>query len=272
MPSTEISRRRIGASVLVVAAASATFASAGPANASEGPLTVDYHDCTEYIGFEWVGQDDVTALLPDGFAEDFGFGSFGPPPPDAAQIIVRTVHCDQVDVAGRDAGAVTLAQIGIVTALGDAENVDPTPFNGIDNYQLELITDSALLASRLNRAGVQATVTPNLSMTVEPAASGFVSVDIDADPRFTSSGIQADANPYPGFVADWWGEHGGELVRARQIIPEISFGFFGTMTMDAGPASVLHDIFGDDTVSYDVSLLGRFPEGPQVIEAATPGA
>ncbi len=272
MPSTVFTRRRIGTGLLGLIAASATITTAGPAHASSGSLDVDFHDCTEYIGFEWVGQDAVAGLLPDDFADVFGFGSFGPPPPDAAQIIVRTVECDQVDVAGRDAGAVTLAQVGVVTALGDAENVDPTPFNGIDNFQLELITDSPRLASRLNRAGVRARVDPNLSMSVTPADAGFVSVDIDAHPRFTSSGIQADSNPYPGFVADWWGEHGGDLVRARQVIPEISFGFFGTMTMDAGPASVLHDIFGDDTVSYDVSLLGRFPEGAQVIEVATPGA
>ena len=64
MPSTLFTRRLATGLVGLLAtsvAVSAPSAWASPGPGGSGPLSIQYSDCTEYIGFEWVPRSAVAA-------------------------------------------------------------------------------------------------------------------------------------------------------------------------------------------------------------------
>ncbi len=264
-------RRRAGAAAGLGAIGLGLLTPA-PAGAAGGPpLTVTYTDCAEFIGLEHIDRGLLDGALPADFDTTYGFGDFGSvPPADVAVIIVRTVNCAEHRINGVERGEVNLAQIGVITALTDAEDLDAYPGTGLDNFQMEFVTDSPRLASAMNRAGANARVDPNLDIEVSPTGAA-----IDASPRYEAEGIIGAEVSFPSpFIAHWWGRHGTTDVRSQQVITGMQFhlDFTGDVSVQAGNAGLLGDLIGNDPVAYDLGIVGEIPEGNVVIEPANPGA
>jgi hypothetical protein len=226
--------------------------------------------CRESIGVTTVDRSAVMAFLPADYGARYGFGGFGSTPgPTEAQIIIRSVVCDNPSLDSMALGPVVNSQIGVISARRDAEDFDAIPSNGIDNFQLDFATTSPQIAAAMTAFGMPATLDVDLSLVF----SGD-NVSNDSSPLFTATGSHAEPSvPWPGgFIAHWWSPNAAGDIRSRQVIQAIDFRFDGGITITAGSSGPLLALLGPDPVVVQVPLGGSFADGPVTLSVpAAPG-
>jgi hypothetical protein len=174
---------------------------------------------------------------------------------------------------------VTTSQVGVITAVTDADDTDTDPQNGIDNYTLFFVTDSREFDRALSGAGVKIDRDRRMSLAIDrdPAsATATVTASVHRQPRYDLAGTQSDATvPFGTFVADWWSDRGNDRIRIRTTFPDITFGFGGeetaAVTLTTGNGSRLARLADTDQIVFDTSLRGSFPRATLVVEPAQIG-
>ena len=237
-----------------------------PLSARAVGLNIGYGQCNESIGFETVSRAVVLPQLPADFAARFGFGGFGAPPAaNEAQLIARTMRCEQATQGAEQLGPLVTTQVGVITARTDAQQLAGHAANGIDNWQLGYSTSSQQLDALLNGIGVASHWDPSLSFVQDPASGVFATQDSSL---FATAGDHPPPSfAYPGgFIAHWWSAGSGGLFRSRQTIETIAFRFGGAMQLTPVAGTPLAAILGVNPVSMDIPLGGEFASGPVSIE------
>lgn len=223
-------------------------------------LAVDYAGCAESIGVTTVARAALASLLPSDYGARYGFGGFGSiPGSNDAQIIIRSVRCDNASLNGADLGTVINSQIGVITARSDAEDLDGVAANGIDNFQLEFATSSDQLAAAMGALGIAAIFDTDLSLTFTGNT-----VSNNSSPLFTATGSHdLPTVPSPGgFIAHWWSPTSAADIQSRQVIPAIDFNFGGNLAVTPGSSGPLLALLGPGSTTMDIPLGGRFASGP----------
>ncbi len=183
---------------------------------SKAPFTVDFSQCTEFVGVGPVGFATASALVPSRFTTL----AVGP----GAAIVVRATSCASVSVEG--------ARLGIATAISQigVEIVSPDGTGDINNYTLIYITNNFEFALALQLVGVPATFDPTLTYEFTYDSTGkagelYVEAESLNLPAYFLTGTETDpVGAGSDFKANWW--HEGRLGVTKQYtdFPNIAFG------------------------------------------------
>jgi hypothetical protein len=216
-----------------------------------GAVDVDSAGCREVANVGFLPTANVRPLVPSQFAL---LGDGAPTTP----FVIRTVHCEQVSVDGKNPKPGNIVQIGALI-------VGPDGDGDINNYTLFYDTSDAQLAEGLKKAGVPARLVPGLEESLQVAGDGsgqyHFGVPAPFEPQLTFDGPVGapSATPIP-FTANWWSTSDAGTVKMASTYPELFYsGDAATLTVP--PGSSLAGILGTTTVS-DWPVLVLFDNFP----------
>jgi hypothetical protein len=204
-------------------------------------LLADFAGCAETIGLTSVPASNVRARVPKRF-------TLANDDESASPLLVRTAHCDQLRLAGRAAGAVTIVQIGALI-------VSPDGSGDVNSYLFWYDTDNARLAVALRALGLP--VEPNGNVIFEEAAAEnlatrvHVQIDWPSSPQLSILGL--GSGPFESlspFEVNWWFD-GQRAVLMHTHFPTVLVEQ-AALTMNTPRAGALGRLMGSGSTSFPV--------------------
>jgi hypothetical protein len=218
------------------------------------PLDVDFAGCTEVANVGLAPTANVRPLVPAEFTLVETTGA------DTTELVVRSVHCDAISVAGAPAIPGDLIQIGavIVAPQGDGD---------INNYTLFYDTNDLELALGLVAQGVPARFVPFLheSLHVNPDGTGQYAFEVPPpfEPPLSFAGPVGvrSTTPIP-FTANWWFTTNRGTIKMASSFPEL-FAAGNGVVLTVPEHTKLAGILGTTTVSSwpVLELFDTLPTG-----------
>jgi hypothetical protein len=212
-------------------------------------FTVDFRDCTEFVGWGPVPLAHAQPLVPAGFQATVNTDG-------SAGIVVRTTTCAGARVEGSPAQPTIVSQIGI-------NLIAPDGTGDINNYTVIYVTNNAGLVARSERAGLPAVFDPALTSEFTYDSTGqsgelYVTAQGPELPAYFLAGTESDPAPNSAisFLANWWfvGHHG--VIKQATTFPQISFGP-ATVTLYTSRVSALGNLIGGNTDGHFTILAVR---------------
>lgn len=243
--------------LLAVAAAAASTS----ALAHEGPLTVQFSQCTEFVGLAPIDALKARAALPARYSLISDAAG--------ARLVVRAVDCAGVRVGGGPTRRGRVAQIGLLIASPDGTATDPN--TSINNYTLSYTSDSPVLVNALREAGVPATLDETLAIeTNPPQGAGSEYYAAVAGSGGTRAWFLHGAVNSPGFattfLANWWRLNGPRETKMATDIPAISFDFGSQVSFSTSRLNGVGQLLGSNQVAgFPLSFRGAFAAGTMVV-------
>ncbi len=246
---------RATALTLAITAASVAHA------AEAAPLTVQFGQCTEFVGLAPVDAVGATALLPAQYQLVISGG--------AATLVVRVTDCQAIRVADAAPKPGRLAQVGLLIVSPDGTATDPN--TSINNYTLSYTSNLPLLVQRVKSSGVPASLDEGLAYEFAPATGrselyAAVAPDEGGQPRFTLHGsVSTPTIPIP-FLANWWRGSGAKAVKMSSTFPDILFDFTSEMSFTTSHLNVVGRLLpGNQVASFPVSFRGAYHVATMVV-------
>lgn len=214
--------------------------------------TVDFQQCSEFVGLAPILINKVRNLVPNSytiFETETG----------KANLVVRATQCEGFGVDNSDAQPGVLAQVGV-------NIVSPDGTGDINNYLLSYATNNLNLASTLQRTGVNAGFVPGLTYNFTPDDTGrggnlYVNVPLPATLSFTLDGYEFDpltTDPSLFYVANWWQSTQNTKIKMNTTFPNIRFAN-SAVKLQTDPNSELGSLIGGSSTGFtSLSLRGRF--------------
>jgi len=165
---------------------------------------------------------------------------------------VRVAHCASVVIAGKAAGAGTVAQLGV-------NIVAPNGTGDINNYTVWYDTDGLALSQALRQAGIDAAFDPVLFYDRLPNSAGesarlIIANGIDPAPPFLVDSnvlIPTSATQAIDFTANWWQTNEGATAEMASDFPNILFGAESTgVTIEVVPGTRLAKLLGSESATF----------------------
>jgi hypothetical protein len=249
------------------AAAVVSFALAA-ASAGAAPLTVQFSQCSEFVGLVPVDAAKAQALLPARYALVVDGAN-------TARLVVRMSDCKAIRVGALPARAGRLAQAGLLIVSPDGSASDP--YTGINNYTLTYATNLPALALGLQAQGVPAALDASMEYAVTPPLGAgstlyaSVAPELGDQTRFFLDGTVNTPTYSSTFLANWW-RLGGNARDATQTrmqtsFPTISFDFASSVAFTTNPSNVLGRLTGTSRVtSFAVTYRGTYDAATMVVK------
>ena len=235
---------------------------AAAASAGDDKLTVQFNQCTEFVGLAPIDALKARAALPARYSLISDAAG--------ARLVVRAVDCAAVQVGHGPARKGRVAQIGLLIASPDGTGTDPN--TSINNYTLTYASDSPALVEALRESGVPAVLDESLAIEVNPPSgtgssyyAGVAGGKGGADAWF----LQGTVNT-PGFatqfLANWWRLNGVKETKMATDIPAISFDFASQMRFSTSRLNSVGQLLGSNLVAgFPLSFRGAFAAGTMVV-------
>lgn len=240
--------------LLCTSLAAGSVAAHGPASA-----TVQFSQCTEFVGVAPVDEAKARALVPARYTL-FSDGA-------GARLVVRAADCLSVRVGALPARPGRVAQIGIIIFSPDGTATDPN--TSINNYTLTYASNAPALVSLLRAAGVPAALDIGLAYEINPPAGPgsefYVAVSPELDPGAGTRAtwfLQGSVNT-PGFnttfLANWWRLDGGRETKMATDVPVISFDFASQVRFATSRLNPVGALLGANALAgFALSFRGAF--------------
>lgn len=217
----------------------------------ESDFEVDFIGCTEFAGVGTGPYAAARAQVPASLTLTGDGSTF-------AILVVRVASCEDVLIDGQSVGGGTVAQVGvnIVAPEGDGD---------INNYTLHYDTDSAALASKLKKAGVNVRHVPSIVYELDGST-----LEIEV-PNPSKARYEVSATVTPGFfpvpfTANWWRDNDGRLTKMNTVLPAISFGGAAS-GLETQAHSALPPLVGGTTMSFPfLDSYNTFPDAHMVVD------
>ena len=234
--------------------------SASAASADSHSFSVEFANCTEFVGEGPVPLPLAQRLVPSGYV-------IAAISPEQAPIVVRITNCEAVQVDHTRAVPTTISQVGI-------NIVSPDGTGTINNYTLIYVTNNPFLAEALQRTGVPANYDPAITYEYRRDSTGssgvlYGAVPAANVPAYFLYGTETEppANAQQPFIANWW--H-GEILRVRQqtTFPAISFGT-SNITLYTSAFSPLGQLIGGNAYgNFSIlALRGVYASAKMIVSA-----
>lgn len=237
------------------------------AAAAHGPqaLTVQFQQCTEFVGVAAADAQRVRALLPQRFT----------PVTDAAgaKLVIRVADCAAVKVGALPARPGRVAQVGAMVFSPDGTGTDPN--TAINNYTLAYATNAPALALALRGFGVPAALDPGLAIEATPtggangAAEFYAAVSPDltaASPTWFLHGTVFTPAYNSPFLANWWLGVGAADVKMATDIPSIAFDFGSEMHFATSRGNGIGALLpGNAVTAWQLTFRGAFAAGTMTV-------
>jgi len=221
------------------------FALAGmatpPASAQAGHgargFSVDFSQCTEFVGVGPVDFARASSLVQPAFTT-LPVGS-------TAAIVVRATSCASVQVDGGVGVRTIISQIGI-------EITPPDGTGDINNYTLIYVTDNAQLALAFHLVGLPAIFGPAITYEFTYDSTGksgelYVEAEGMGLPGYFLTGVETDPSSAGfDFKANWWYQGFAGVIKQASDFPNIAFGP-ANVSLHTSRESVLGKLIGGNT-------------------------
>ena len=216
-----------------------------------GDFQAQYTDCDEFAGVGVVPLANVQDLVPPDY-------TIIQPAPGLAIVVAQSGSCGEISVNGQ------WPQPGIFAQFGVAVIPPLTPGNG-DFYQIFFTTTHAKLASSLQRLGVNAKHSNQLSYEISPSSTLSIEVPKPGDYAFTLDGPITLPDPAaPGFPAvfNYYAqtEHGTNVLQQNSV-QGVRFGEGSGVVLTA-EGEDMQEIVGGDF------LMFPFFSNPEIFDQA----
>ncbi|MFN0301145.1 MAG: hypothetical protein ACKVQU_12435 [Burkholderiales bacterium] len=215
-------------------------------------FTVNFQQCTEFVGVAGVNGPKADALVPNRFTIRSFFGI-----PGQSSIVVRVSNCESVSIDGGPGRRGTVAHIGLNIEAPD------DPGSTIDNYTNAYASDNTQLVAKLQAAGVPAAYDSNLtyvfSPSTPPTGNLFAAVAPQQSPQWVVLGHTGGSYaPFPGlapFIANWWRSGNGYATKMNTVIDSILFYDASTVSFFTSPFNFV----GNLIASHTIGPFGELP-------------
>ena len=230
----------------------------------EGPLTVRFAQCTEFVGLLPAEALKARALLPARYTLVSDASG--------ARLVVRVVDCQSVRVGAQPARAARVAQVGLLIASPDGTATDPN--TSINNYTLSYASNLPALVLGLRLAGVAAVPDADLAFEVTPPAGSSefyaaVSPELSSGPTWFLHGTVNTPGFGTTFLANWWSDNGPRRVKMSTDIPAIDFDFASVMTLSTSRQNVIGGLIGaNQTARFALTFRGAFANATMTVAPA----
>lgn len=245
-----------------VAAIALSCLAGAPAQAHGPALTVQFNQCTEFVGLAPVDAVKAQALVPARYAVVLGAGG--------ASLVVRVADCRSVRVGALPARPGRVAQIGLLIASPDGTATDPA--TSINNYTLSYASNSAPLVLALRAAGVPAALDTGLAYEINPPSGpgsefyAAVSPELDASPTWFLRGRVNTPTVATTFLANWWRADGTRDTKMATTVPTISFDFASQVSFSTSRLNTIGQLTGVNEVpGFALSFRGAFEAATMVV-------
>ncbi|MBL8302185.1 MAG: hypothetical protein JNM26_05370 [Ideonella sp.] len=235
---------------------------APPALAHGGNLTVQFAQCTEFVGVAPVDALKARALVPARYALVSDAAG--------ARLVVRAADCASVRVGSLPARPGRVAQVGLIIVSPDGTATDPN--TSINNYTLSYASNSPALVAALRAAGVPAALDLGLAYEVNPATGNgsefyaAVSPEFDASPTWFLHGSVNTPTFATSFLANWWRADGARETKMATDIPAIGFDFASQVNFTTSRLNTLGKLIGSNRAPpFVLSFRGAFAAGTMVV-------
>jgi len=222
-----------------------------PVNAQARGFSVDFTQCTEFVGVGPVDFARASSLVQPAFTT-LPVGS-------TAAIVVRATRCAGAQVNGGPGVPTIISQIGI-------EISSPDGTGDINNYTLIYVTDNAPLALAFRIAGLPAIFDPTLTYEFTYDSTGksgelYVEGNGQGLPAYFLTGTETD--PSGGgsdFKANWWYQGFAGVIKQASDFPNIAFGP-ANVSLHTSREGVLGKLIGGntDTDFHFLPVRGVYP-------------
>jgi len=258
----------VRASVRAAAAAGASLLAAAAAHAGGAPLTVQFSQCSEFVGLAPVDTAKAQALLPARYTLVLDAAN-------TARLVVRMTDCKAIRVGALPARAGRLAQTGLLIVSPDGTASDPN--TGINNYTLTYATNVPALALGLQGQDVPAALDAGMEYEVRPplgegsALYAAVAPELGDSTRFFLDGSVNTPTIASVFLANWWRLGGSARTpvqtRMQTDFPTISFDFASSVAFTTSATNVLGQLTGTNRVtSFAVTYRGMYDAATMVVK------
>jgi len=214
------------------------FTSLVSAHAAPVPgFTVNFSNCSEFVGVGPVDLTQAAALVPSGFTT-LVVGT-------SASIVVRATSCARVTVNGGRAIPTVISQIGV-------QIVPPDGTGDINNYTLIYVTNNLDLVLAFQSLGLAAIFDPTITYEFTYDYTGkagelYVKAGSFNLPDYFLTGTEADpASGGIDFKANWWFAARAGRIKQASEFPNIAFGP-ANVGLHTSRNSVLGRLIGGNT-------------------------
>lgn len=233
-----------------------------PAQAHGPELTVQFAQCTEFVGVAPVDALKARALVPARYAL---VGDAA-----GARLVVRVADCAAVRVGPLPARPGRVAQIGLIIVSPDGTGTDPN--TSINNYTLSYASNSPALVAALRAAGVPAALDAGLAYEVTPPSGpgsefyAAVSRVAEGSPTWFLHGSVNTPTFATSFLANWWRAEGGRQTKMATDIASISFDFASQLSFTTSRLNTIGRLMGSNRApAFVQSFRGAFAAGTMVV-------
>lgn len=171
--------------------------------------------------------------------------------------VARASLCRNASIDGSPNETVKVAQTGVVV-------IPPDGTGDINSYTLSYSTNSLRLAVRLELAGMNVSLDPDLvyEVTPDPPGAGgelFAETTPLTAPGWFLSGTVADPPPTPNFpfTANWWFQTRQGRLKMATAIPMLNYGS-GNARVYTRRQSQLGELIGGNSGAFGTNLRGVF--------------
>ena len=253
----------VSPSFLSVATLASLSAIASSAIASPPPLTVQFNDCSEFVGLVAIDPAKARLQLPARYTLVLDGAN-------TARLVVRMSDCKAIRVGALPAHAGRLAQIGLLIVSPDGTASDPN--TGINNYTLTYASNAPALVLGLLAQGVPAALDAAMEYEVRPPLGqgsslyAAVAPELGDSPRFFLDGTVNTPTYDTPFLANWWRLNGAKQTRMQTNIPDIAFDFASSVAFTTGSTNIIGRLLDTNRVSsFAVTYRGRFDSGTMIV-------
>jgi len=200
-------------------------------------FSVNFSNCSEFVGVGPVDLTKAAALVPSGFTT-LVVGT-------SASIVIRATSCEKVTVNNGRAVPTVISQIGV-------QVVAPDGTGDINNYTLIYVTNNPDLALAFQSLGLPALFDPTITYEFTYDSTGkagelYVKAGSFNLPDYFLIGTETD--PTTGgidFKANWWFAARAGRIKQASEFPNITFGF-ANVSLHTSRNSALGKLIGGNT-------------------------
>ena len=220
------------------------------------PSTVQFSQCSEFVGLVPVDAAKAQALLPTRYTLVVDAAN-------TARLVVRMTDCTAIRVGALPARAGRLAQTGLLIVSPDGTASDPN--TGINNYTLTYASNVPALVLGLQEQGVPAALDADMEYAVTPPLGAgsrlyaSVAPELGDPTRFFLDGSVNTPTYATTFLANWWRLDGHRQIRMQTDFPTIAFDFASSVAFTTNSANLLGRLTGTDRVtSFAITYRGTY--------------
>ena len=251
-------------STLRVAVLAGLAGSALAAHAADARLTVQFSQCSEFVGLVPVDAGKAQAQLPARYTLVVDAAN-------TARLVVRMTDCKSIRVGRLPAHAGRLAQTGLLIVSPDGTASDPN--TGINNYTISYSSNVPELVAGLLANGVPAALDTGMEYSVTPPLGAgsrlyaAVAPAFSDSPRFFLDGTVNTPTVQSIFLANWWRLDGARQTRMQTDFPSIAFDFASAVAFTTGSANVDGRLLDTNRVSsFAITYRGTYDAATMMVD------